>query len=91
MQKVLDFIEWGWTRPHAEGYGWVRWYGPIERFEDAVEREADGEKLIWYSLNCNIPLTDERAIAFAEILTSSAAKRTEHSYRSLRPCLTSQC
>jgi hypothetical protein len=65
MQKVLDFIEWGWTRPHAEGYGWVRWYGPIERFEDAVEREADGEKLIWYSLNCNIPLTDERAIAFA--------------------------
>ncbi|WP_205856883.1 hypothetical protein, partial [Phytoactinopolyspora endophytica] len=58
-------IEWGWNQPHEDGGGWVRWYGPRERYEEAVEREADGQKLIWRSLYCNIPYIDDRAIEFA--------------------------
>jgi hypothetical protein len=67
MQKVLDYMEWAYNIPLSEGSGyWVPYYGSLSRYEEAVEREEDGEDLIWYSLYCNIHYGDERAIEFAD-------------------------
>lgn len=63
MQKVKEYIDWGWNQPHEAGYGWVRVYGDRAKFDAAAANPQPNAQ--WFSPYCSVPQTDEQAIAFA--------------------------
>ncbi|GAB2686141.1 hypothetical protein [Thalassiella azotivora] len=55
---VRQWVDDQYSVPHYSGADWVRLLGSRDRYEAAEQREAAGEDLAWYSLQCREGLTD---------------------------------